>query len=69
MTVFTTADVMILVDNLRPFTSYTFTIAASTVVGLGPLSTAITETTPEDGTAIHGYDLAYYYYHNHSSSS
>lgn len=35
--------------QLTPYTTYTFTIAASTEVGLGPYSTLISVQTPEDG--------------------
>ena len=34
---------------LTPFTTYEFTIAASTEVGLGPFSETISILTPEDG--------------------
>lgn len=37
---------------LNPFTSYTVTIAASTVVGFGPQSTQFRFTTSEDGMII-----------------
>ena len=36
-------------ESLRPFVSYTCSIAAYTSVGLGPFSTTVTATTPEDG--------------------
>lgn len=45
----TTADQMLLVTNLRPFTPYTFEIAASTSIGLGPRTSPLTENTPEAG--------------------
>ena len=34
---------------LTPFTTYEFTIAASTEVGLGPYSETVSVLTPEDG--------------------
>ena len=34
---------------LTPFTTYEFTIAASTEVGLGPFSEVVSVLTPEDG--------------------
>ena len=36
-------------ESLRPFVSYTCSIAAHTSVGQGPFSTTVTATTPEDG--------------------
>lgn len=45
----TTTELMLRVTNLRPFTSYTFDIAASTTVGLGPRTAPVTENTPEAG--------------------
>ena len=38
-----------LIDNLYPSHRYTVRIAAATRAGIGPFSTAITVTTPEDG--------------------
>ena len=49
---FTTTDLMLVVDNLRPFTSYTFDVAASTVIGRGPSTAAATEMTPEAGKLL-----------------
>ena len=37
------------IETLTPFTTYSFLIAASTSVGLGPFSTVLTVQTPEDG--------------------
>lgn len=37
---------------LTPFTTYHFTIAASTEVGIGPFSEVVTLLTPEDGNNI-----------------
>ena len=37
------------VDNLKPYTTYTCTVAAETISGLGPYSFPITITMPEDG--------------------
>ena len=37
------------IDTMTPYTTYSFLIAASTVVGLGPYSTVLTVQTPEDG--------------------
>lgn len=45
----TTPDLILVLTNLRPFTSYTFDIAASTSVGGGPLRSAVTAVTPEAG--------------------
>lgn len=45
----TTTDQMLLVMDLQPFTSYTFNIAASTSIGLGPRGPTESETTPEAG--------------------
>lgn len=49
---YTTTDLMLLVTQLRPFTSYTFDIAASTRVGRGPLHSPMVVTTLEDGMLI-----------------
>ena len=38
-----------LINNLLPNHNYTIRIAAATNAGIGPFSTAITVTTPEDG--------------------
>ena len=38
-----------LIDNLHSNHAYTIRIAAATRAGIGPFSTAITVTTPEDG--------------------
>ena len=38
-----------LIDNLIPNHNYTVRIAAATNAGIGPFSTAITATTPENG--------------------
>ena len=40
----------ITVASLIPFTTYSCSIAASTSAGMGPFSTLLTLTTPEDGT-------------------
>lgn len=48
-TTFTARDTVFTIFDLRPFTSYTFNISASTRVGSGPVSGAVTETTLEDG--------------------
>ena len=37
------------INSLRPFTSYSCSIAASTSVGMGPFSTALTIITLQDG--------------------
>lgn len=39
------------VSSLRPFSTFVCVIAARTPVGLGPFSTTVTVTTPEDGKA------------------
>ena len=38
-----------LIENLHPNQTYTVRIAAATGAGIGPFSTAISVTTPEDG--------------------
>ena len=50
-----TTEQTLLVTSLRPFTSYTFEIAASTSVGLGPRTSPITENTPEAGKYYNSY--------------
>jgi len=37
------------VSGLQPFSTYIFSVAASTSVGIGPFSTNISITTPETG--------------------
>ena len=37
------------VGNLKPYTMYTCTVAAETIIGVGPISLPITITMPEDG--------------------
>lgn len=44
-----TSDGNYTVDSLKPFTAYSFIIAASTSVGIGPFSTDLTIQTLEDG--------------------
>ena len=39
-------------NMLSPFTTYIVTVAASTVIGLGPTSTQLRFTTAEDGKKI-----------------
>ena len=39
----------IVAADLRPFTTYTCSVAASTSVGLGPSTPSVLLTTPEDG--------------------
>ena len=46
---YTTTNTNITVTNLSPYTTYVWTIAASTSVGIGPNSTAINVLMPEDG--------------------
>ena len=41
-----------LINNLLPNHNYTVRIAAATNAGIGPFSTAITVTTPEDGESM-----------------
>ena len=48
---FTTPDEMLTLEGLRPFTSYTLDVSASTSIGPGPSTTALTVITPEDGTS------------------
>ena len=38
-----------MVSNLRPFTTYTCSVAASTSIGQGPPTATVLQTTPEDG--------------------
>ena len=45
----TTANTSLVVGNLRPFTTYSCSVAASTRVGQGPLTGTMLVTTPEDG--------------------
>ena len=45
----TSRDSMLLVDGLRPFTSYTFEVAASTSVGLGPATAPLVVQTQQAG--------------------
>jgi hypothetical protein len=45
---YTTTNTNITVTNLSPYTTYVWTIAASTSVGIGPNSTAINVLMPED---------------------
>ena len=45
----TTTDLMLTAENLRPFTCYTFNVAASTSVGTGPLHPDVPVCTPEAG--------------------
>ena len=52
ISVFTTSDNYWNINGLRPFSSYTFRVAASTIIGIGPFSTNVTVTTPEDGKHI-----------------
>ena len=37
---------------LRPYHTYVFTVAASTIIGEGPFSSNVTIQTPEDGKLI-----------------
>ena len=46
---YTTTNTNITVTDLSPYTTYVWTIAASTSVGIGPYSTAINILMPEDG--------------------
>ena len=39
----------ITIDNLKPYESYRWTVAAYTKVGLGPFSEIVTVQTHEDG--------------------
>jgi len=43
----------ITISSLRPFTSYSCSIAASTSVGMGPFSTSLTILTLQDGKGCH----------------
>ena len=44
-----TSNLMLEVAELRPFSSYTFTITASTSIGEGPPTAGTTAVTLEDG--------------------
>lgn len=56
---FTTNTTNLYIENLSPFTTYTWAIAASTTVGQGPFSTTISLLMPEDGNT-----KAYYLFQN-----
>jgi len=43
----------LILDSLRPFGTYSFIIAAETVVSEGPFSTVLTIATPEDSKLHH----------------
>ena len=43
---------MLVINILKPFTTYYFIIAASTVVGHGPFSMVVTVQMPEDGMLV-----------------
>ena len=45
----TATNTSAVVTNLRPFTTYTSSITASTSVGEGPPTATVSRTTPEDG--------------------
>lgn len=49
---YSTPDLMFTVMDLRPFTSYTYSITAFTVVGSGPSSSTVTDITLEDGNTV-----------------
>ena len=40
------------VNSLNPHSTYVFTVAGESSVGVGPSSMAVTATTPEDGNEI-----------------
>lgn len=42
----------LILDSVRPFTTYVCRIAARTVVGIGPYSIAITATTEQAGKTV-----------------
>ena len=46
---YSTSDVNISITDLLPFTTYTFVVAARTVVGIGPFSSPFIITTNQDG--------------------
>ena len=39
-------------NGLQPFTMYTFSVSASTRIGMGPFSSNVSITTPEAGNYI-----------------
>ena len=48
-------DTELAFDLAHPYYTYTFSVAAETVIGIGPYGPEFTITTPEDGktTTIH----------------
>ena len=48
----TSPGASLMVDGLRPFTTYICRIAAETSVGVGPYSTAVTAVTQQDGKQL-----------------
>ena len=46
---YTSTSTSITITGLQPFSSYSCLIAAATAVGLGPFTTVLSLTTPEDG--------------------
>ena len=46
---YTSPTTSITISGLKPFSTYSYIIAASTSVGLGPVSPVFNITTPEDG--------------------
>ena len=74
VTTLTSRDSMLLVDGLRPFTSYSFEVAASTGVGLGPATAPLPVQTQQAGKYIgsheylHVQDLACMQYAHHYST-
>ena len=47
-----TIETSLTVQSLTPYKSYQFSVAASTSVGLGPFTSPISVTTPEDGKLL-----------------
>ena len=43
--------------DVSPYTSYIFTIAATTTVGKGPYSMVIVVRTPSDGRSLNAHDM------------
>ena len=52
MEIMTTATAAIITDQIRPFTVYICSVAASTRVGHGPQTAPLSITTPEDGELV-----------------
>ena len=54
---FNVTSASLTVTSLHPYYVYTISVAAETVVGIGPYSDGVNVTTDEDGRFIGGYRL------------